>query len=110
MRTMADQLGPFQDIWEAWDEARDEICGKDIDHFQKAVAHQFVELKQHLKDHKREKAAHEAIDIISIALNLLRRLDYRPEQIADLARTRAHDRMKGKVLDILRTYKTEHDI
>src|SRR4051812_6700146 len=101
VRMMANPLGPFQDIWEAWDEARKEIGEKGVDHFQKAVAVQFDELKQHLADGKREKAAREAIDVISIALNLLRNLNYGPEEIADIARARAHDRMKGKALDIL---------
>jgi hypothetical protein len=107
---MANQLGPFQDIWEAWEEARKEICDKDVDHFETAVAVQFDELKQHLADGKREKAAREAIDMISIALNLLRRLKYGPEEIASLAKARAHDRMKGKTLDILRKYNTLYGI
>lgn len=107
---MVNQLGPFQDIWEAWDEARNEICGKDVSHFETAVTVQFDELKQHLADGKREKAAREAIDVISIALNLLRSLKYEPEEIASIARARAHDRMKGKALDILEKYRSLYGI
>jgi hypothetical protein len=107
---MVDQLGPFQDIWEAWDEARDELSRKPISHFRQAVELQFDELEQHRRAGKHDKAAREAIDIISIALNLLRMLGYQPDEVADLARARARDRMSGKALDILRKYRELYDI
>jgi hypothetical protein len=103
---MANNLGPFQDIWEAWEPAQKEMCAKSIDHFEKAVAVQFVELKQHRNDENDEKAAQEAIDIISIALNLLRNLGYEPEKIAKLARARARNRIAGKTSEILAKYDT----
>jgi hypothetical protein len=106
----ADPLGPFQDIWKAWDEARDEICGKGVGHFERAVMIQFEELKEHLAEGKREKAAREAIDVISIALNLLRNMEYEPEEIATLAKARAHDRMQGKAREILQKYSNLYDI
>jgi len=110
VRTMVEELGPFQDIWEAWNEAEDEIRHKPISHFREAVRLQFVELELHRSEGKHDKAAREAIDIISIALNLLRRLNYQPGQVAELARARAHDRMRGKALDILRKYQDLYDI
>lgn len=111
VRTMvADQLGPFQDIWTAWDASNDAILNKPISHFREATLHQFKELEQHSKDDLRQKAAYEAIDIISIALNLLRSLEYTPAEIADLARSRARRRMSGQTEAILQKYKDLYGI
>jgi hypothetical protein len=107
---MVNHLGPFQDIWEAWNAAGEEMQEKGVDHFETAVTVQFLELKQHLVNDKREKAAMEAIDVISIALNLLRKLDYEPEEIAGLAKVRARDRMAGQTREILQKYSTLYGI
>lgn len=107
---MVGQLGPFQDIWDAWAEAKDAIAAKPISHFRRAVELQFDELEQHLRAGERERAAREIADIISIALNLLRKLDYQPDEIAAIARSRAEQRMKGQAMEILEKYHRLHGI
>lgn len=107
---MAEQLGPFQAIWEAWDEAHDEVTRKPLSHFRRAVEIQFDELEEHLRVNDRDAASREATDIISIALNLLRWLGYQPEEIDEIARSRAERRMSGQALAILEKYQKVYDI
>jgi hypothetical protein len=107
---MAAQLGPFQDIWEAWEEAHDQIVHKPLAHFRRAADIQFAELETHLAVGDREAAAREVTDIISIALNVMRWLGYTPEEIGDIARSRAERRMKGQALDILDKYQRIYHI
>jgi hypothetical protein len=102
---MTDQLGPFQDIWDAWDEAHDEITAKPLEHFETAVEHQFKELRAHLAARDRGAAANEAMDVISIGLNVLRWLEYQPEEISGVARSRAEHRMSGQTMAILEKYE-----
>lgn len=97
-------LGPFQEIWQAWEEADSEIARKPLSHFRRAVDIQFDELEGHLADDDHNAAAREMIDIISIALNALRWLGHTPEEIAALARMRAEQRMKGQTPAILEKY------
>jgi hypothetical protein len=104
-RTMVEQLGPFQDIWDAWDAAHEEITAKPLEHFESAVGHQFKELRQHLADQNVAAAANEAMDVISIGLNVLRWLEYEPSQIAEVARSRAERRMSGQTMAILAKYE-----
>ena len=103
-------LGPFQEIWHAWDEAHAEITRKPLSHFRRAVDIQFDELESHLAAGDRDAAAREAVDVISIALNTLRWLNYKPEEIEDLVRKRAERRMKGQALAILDKYWRVYDI
>jgi hypothetical protein len=49
----------------------------------------------------------EVVDIISVALNLMRKLGCTPEEIADVVQLRAERRMKGQALEILKKY---HDL
>ncbi|MEV4316517.1 hypothetical protein [Actinocrispum sp. NPDC049592] len=98
-------LGPFQDIWDAWDEAHQQVTAKPLKHFEAAAGHQFTELRAHLASGDRDAAANEAIDVISIGLNVLRWLDYRPDEIAAAARARAGRRMRGRTLAILEKYE-----
>jgi len=107
---MDDKLGPFQEIWNAWDEADPQIKGKPITHFRKATDVQFDEIDAHLAAGDREATAREAVDVISIALNVLRWLDYSPDQIAELAQGRARNRMSGQALEILEKYSRNYDI
>jgi hypothetical protein len=106
VRTMVttNQLGAFQDIWDAWDESDDEIKAKPLQHFEVAVREQFTELRQHLVDREPGRAANEAVDIISIALNLLRNLGHDPDAVAALVTARAHNRMRGQTRAILDKY------
>jgi hypothetical protein len=103
-------LGPFQDIWDAWEEANSEITQKPISHFRRATEIQFDELEEHLASDDYDHAAREVIDVISVALNTMRKLGYNPEQIRDIARMRAERRMKGQALAILNKYREQYGI
>ena len=98
------QLGPFQSLWDAWDEAGEAIKAKPLEHFESAIGAQFTEMREHLGAGRHRNAANEAVDIISIALNLLRRLGYQPDEIAALTQDRAEHRMRGKTAAILDKY------
>ena len=104
---MDDRLGPFHELWNAWDEADAEISEKPISHFRRATEIQFDEIDRHLADNRHDAAVREVVDIISVALNLMRRLGCTPEEIADVVRLRAERRMKGQTLEILKKY---HDL
>lgn len=107
---MSDELGPFQGVWDAWVEAQDEIRRKPISHFEQAVQIQFDELRDHLAAGDRDAAAREMVDVVSIALNTLRKLGFSPKEIAEIARGRAENRMAGQAHEILDKYKTVHQI
>ncbi|MFE2279956.1 hypothetical protein ACFXAE_22520 [Streptomyces sp. NPDC059454] len=107
---MTETLGPFQRIWDAWIEVEEEISQKPLSHFERATQIQFEELKEHLAHGNREAAARELIDVVSIALNNLRNLGFTPEEIADLAKSRADHRMKGQAKDILEKYRKNYGI
>lgn len=103
-------LGPFQGIWEAWEEVRPDIAAKPLSHFRRAIEIQFDELDQHLARADRDAAAREVIDMISIALNTMRWLDYNPVEIAEIAKARAQQRMKGQTRSILDKYEDRYGI
>lgn len=107
---MDDQLGPFQPMWDAWEEAGEEIVRKPLSHFRRAVDIQFDELDEHLDRDDRDAASREAVDVISIALNLMRRLGLQPDEISEIARSRAEHRMKGQALAILDKYQRDYGI
>ncbi|MCC5033379.1 hypothetical protein DMH02_009150 [Streptomyces sp. WAC 00631] len=102
---MSDQLGPFQGVWDAWVEVQDEMALKPISHFERAVQIQFDEFRGHLAAGDREAAAREMVDVISIALNALRKLGFSPEEISEVARSRAAQRMVGRGQEILDKYE-----
>jgi len=102
---MTESLGPFQGIWDAWDEVDADIKAQSLSHFVTVTEAQFVELAEHLDEGDRERAALEAIDIISVSLTMLRWLNYVPEEIAGLARFRAATRMQGKARKIFGKYQ-----
>lgn len=97
-------LGPFQPIWNAWNDAAIGAERQTIDDFRGVIEAQFVELNEHLDAGDRQRAAFEAIDIISVALTILRWLDLTPDEIATLAEHRARERMQGQVNQILKKY------
>ncbi len=107
---MSDELGPFQGVWDAWIEVQEQIEHKPISHFERAVQIQFEELKDHLAEDDREAAAREMVDVISIALNALRKLGFSPKEVAEIARSRAENRMTGQAQKILDKYETVHQI
>ena len=104
------ELGPFQEIWNAWNDVDQEIKKKPIEHFRRAVDIQFDELEEHLRNNDRTRARREAMDVISIALNLLRQLDCKPDDVEKIARDRAANRMHGQAKSILDKYETIYGI
>ncbi|MET8449935.1 hypothetical protein [Streptomyces sp. NPDC005209] len=107
---MEEELGPFQDIWDAWQEVHDEVADKPLSHFRRATDIQFDELEEHLAVGDRDAAAREVVDIISIALNTMRWLGHTPAEIAEIARARAEHRMKGQAAQILAKYREKYGI
>lgn len=110
MTTMADVLGPFQDFWDAWSEVDEEIKGKKLPHFSRAVQIQYDEMQEHLDRDDLAAAAREAADVISIALNTMRWLGLQPGDIAKIAQARAEDRMRGQTHAILDKYESHYGI
>ncbi|WP_410598214.1 hypothetical protein [Amycolatopsis sp. lyj-90] len=110
MTTMTEDLGPFQGFWNAWDEVHDEIRAKAFEHFSRAAEIQYEEMREHLAKGDSRAAAREATDVISIALNTMRWLGYGPAEIAEIARDRARERMRGRTSSILEKYQSEYDI
>lgn len=107
---MPDELGPFQGIWDAWIEVEEQIERKPISHFERAVQIQFSELREHLAAGDRESAAREMVDVMSIALNTLRKLGFSPKEIAETAHRRAENRMVGQAQTILEKYEAVYQI
>ncbi|MCP3017175.1 hypothetical protein NGM33_27970 [Nocardiopsis dassonvillei] len=107
---MNDELGPFQNIWNAWNEADEEIKSKPLSHFRRATDIQFDEIENHLKNDDREAMARELVDIISISLNAMRWLGYSPEEINRITMSRAKFRMEGQALSILDKYQKIYNI
>lgn len=115
--TLADDgnqaLGPFQGFWDAWSDADTEIKEKKLPHFSYAVAIQYEEMREHLERDDRDDvanryaAAKEATDVISIALNTLRWMEFEPAEIAQIAQDRARDRMVGQTHAILEKYEKQ---
>lgn len=103
-------LGPFQEVWTSWDEVHDAMLDKPLSHFRRAAEVQFEEMEGHLLHGDDKKAAREFVDLISIALNGLRWLGYAPEDVAELVRDRAEDRMKGRGGEILDKYEKMYGI
>jgi hypothetical protein len=97
-------LGAFRHLWDAWNAAHEVMVEKDLTHFTYAWQRQVEELTAHDHAGKNVAAAQEAVDIISIALNYLRRLGYTPSEIAELTRDRAAKRMDGQTTEILKKY------
>jgi hypothetical protein len=107
--TPADQLdaiglGPFRDLWEVWNPAHDQMVAKEVEHFRDAYAAQLSELVTHFEAGETRRAANEAVDMISISLNFMRRLGYTPTQVVEIVRDRAKRRMAGQTEEILRKY------
>jgi hypothetical protein len=97
-------LGPFQVLWEVWNPAHDQMVGKEVEHFRDAYAAQLPELVAHFRAGDTRRAANEAVDMISISLNFMRRLGYKPTEIVEIVQDRAERRMAGQTEEILRKY------
>ncbi|MDX3385378.1 hypothetical protein PV682_28475 [Streptomyces niveiscabiei] len=89
---MPGELGPLQDIWNAWLEVENEMERKPISHFERAAQIQFDELRGHLEAGDDQAAAREMADVISIA------------------RDRAETGMSGQARQILAKYEQIHHI
>jgi hypothetical protein len=103
-------LGAFQEFWDAWSESDEKIKGKKLEHFSRSTEIQYVELGEHLERDDRDAAANEAADVISIALNTFRWMDFEPAEIAKIVRARARNRMRGQTHAILAKYEKQHGI
>ncbi|MBT8225304.1 MAG: hypothetical protein KJO75_07370 [Dactylosporangium sp.] len=98
-------LGPFQPIWNAWDVADGEVRELPLAHFREALRRQVEEMQEHLDNGRPDAAANEGIDMISIALNVLRWLGRNPEDIGRIAEERARKRLEGQTAAILEKYR-----
>ena len=94
-------LGPFQDIWDAWDPVDARVIKQPASHFPAVIQLQLNEAAAESINSRGK----EVVDIISVSLNWLRWLGYSPAEVADLVRARADDRYVGKVEAILDKYK-----
>ena len=108
--TTAPDLGPFQNLWDAWEEAREELLSKPLSYFREATDIHFDELAQYLDKGEHGAAVGKATDIIGVALNLMRKLGYTPAEISQIARARAIQRMKGQTPQILDKYEQQYGI
>lgn len=97
-------------MWQAWDEVHDDLMAKPLSHFQRSVEIQFEEMQEHLAAGDKEAAAREAVDIVGIGLNCLRWLGYKPDEVAEIARNRTENRMRGRTQEILEKYQKQHGI
>lgn len=107
---MTDPLGPFQGLWDAWEESAGQIVTKPVTHFERAAMVPFDELREHLNAGDRLAAAREIVDVVSIALNALRMLGYAPPEIAEIARDRAACRIQGQTQSVLEKYEALYNI
>ncbi|OHV50445.1 hypothetical protein BCD48_10570 [Pseudofrankia sp. BMG5.36] len=71
---------------------------------------QFDEIEAHLESSNRRGAECEVIDMISVAINLMRWLGNGPEGIGELARSRAEHRMKNRTASILEKYQSLYGV
>ncbi|ARQ69934.1 hypothetical protein [Streptomyces marincola] len=106
---MDEDLGPFQPLWVAWDEAHQSLLNEPLLHFRRASDAQFDELEQHLAAENRDAAVREAVDMISVALNVMRWLGCDPNEIATAARERAEQRIVGQTAEILEKYSVSRE-
>ncbi|MBL7498889.1 hypothetical protein I6A84_41000 [Frankia sp. CNm7] len=105
-----EDLGPFQPLWDAWEESHREITEKPLSHFRRVLEIQFDEMEAHLASDNRKGAEYEVIDLISVALNLMRWLGNDPASIGELARSRAENRMRNRTAAILDKYQSRYGV
>jgi hypothetical protein len=96
--------GPLQVLWEVWDPEHEVMREKKLDHFVAAYERQITEFTNHHQAGDYDRAANEAVDMMSISLNYMRMLGYSPSEIAQTVRDRAKLRMEGQTKEILRNY------
>ena len=83
-------LGPFQDIWDAWEPVNERTMRQPVDHFDVSLRMQLDEIE--VEDPKSIRTTKEIIDIISLALNWMRWQGHTPGSIAALVKWRAETR------------------
>lgn len=105
-------LGPLQAAYDAWTEVEEQVRSeKPLSHFLRVMEIQFEEITEHLAAGRRDKAINEAVDILSVTLNLLRWLGCsRAEDIAEAITARAQNRYAGRVQEILDKYQTMYGV
>ncbi|MBP2320146.1 hypothetical protein JOF56_000531 [Kibdelosporangium banguiense] len=100
----ADLGGPLQVLWQVWNPEHEVMRQKELDHFAHAYERQIKELSNHHLAGEYDRAANEAVDMMSISLNYMRMLGYSPSKIAQTITDRAKLRMEGQTKEILRNY------
>jgi hypothetical protein len=91
-------------LWEVWNPEHEVMRAKKLRHFRVAYRRQIKELNNHYKAGDLDKAANEAVDMISISLNFMRMLGYTPTDVVQILRDRPKRRMEGQTKEILRNY------
>jgi hypothetical protein len=95
-------LGPLQTMWDVWSEVQDLNMQFDTTHYWDLITDQIIEITTHLREGHPEKAKNEMVDIISIAMNWLRRMGVStPQELADCIEARVKERYVGKVREIV---------
>jgi predicted component of type VI protein secretion system len=95
---------PLQTLWEVWNPEHEVMRRKELDHFVHAYERQIKELTNHHQVREYDRAANEAVDMMSISLNYMRMLGYSPSEVAQKVQDRAKLRMEGQTKEILRNY------
>lgn len=94
-------LGPLQDIWDAWSPNDRDIVSKPEIYFERLFISQLVEL---FNCRDLDRAYNELVDIMAVCLNYMRSFGETPDHIATIIRTRARERYKDRVAEILEKY------
>ena len=94
-------LGVLEDMWDAWTPIQHIQKGFTFSRYYQLMEWQFDEFFTHIKEGKQGKAANEVVDMISIALNLLRRLGLDHKQVEEVIRNRIWTRYVGQTERIM---------
>lgn len=94
-------LGVLQEIWDAWDVEDAEIKRQTFGHFCQLYGAQLDELVEHRNNDNEAGVIREAIDFMSVTMNLLRWVGLKPDDIARAIHDRVETRYKGKAKEIM---------
>ena len=97
------QLGVLKEMWDAWTPAQDINKTFLDEHYEGLLADQCSEIEEHFQNNEPQRALYEMVDIISVAMNWLRRHGVEcPTDLARLISERVELRYEGKTLDIIK--------
>ena len=94
-------LGVLQEIWDAWDVEDAEIKKQTFGHFLQLYKEQLKELEEHRQNNNEVGVLREAVDFMSVSLNLFRWYGLKPDNIVRAIHNRVETRYKGKVKEIM---------